>query len=475
MTNGGVPAVALGIFLQPDANALNTAKLVRQVMNEQSARFPPGMVYQVPYSTTPFVTESLKEVVKTLFEAFALVVIVVFVFLQSWRATLIPVLVVPISLIGTFAAFAALGFSINTLTLFGLVLAIGIVVDDAIVVVEAVQQRLDQGGATPVRATKSAMADVGGPVIAIALVLAAVFVPVAFLGGLTGQLYKQFALTLAFSVILSAVCALTFTPAMCALLLRKVEPGHERGGFLSRFFARFNSGFERTRTGYLSSVSFMLRHIVLVALTFGVLLIAVWGLITTRPTGLVPPEHQGFAFAVVALPNGAALERTNAVMSQLTRIAHEVPGVEGVVYISGFNLLTGQAVSYNGTAFIRFKPWDERKTASESVASLVGTLMGRLNSQIKDANVLVLNPPPIPGLGTGGGFTFVLQNRAGADAAQLSKVLQEVLTEARKRKEIGFVYSGFDPRIPQIEYQVDRDKVKALGIPLIVVVFYLQN
>ncbi len=470
-----VPAVAMGIFLQPDANALNTAALVRQVMSEQSARFPPGMVFSVPYSTTPFVTESLKEVVKTLFLAFALVVIVVFVFLQSWRATLIPILVVPISLIGTFAAFAALGFSINTLTLFGLVLAIGIVVDDAIVVVEAVQQRLDQGGVTPVQATKSAMADVGGPVIAIALVLAAVFVPVAFLGGLTGQLYKQFALTLAVSVILSAVCALTFTPAMCALLLRRVEAGAGRRGPLDWFFARFNRGFERSRNGYLASVSLMLRHAVLVMLTFGVLLAAIWGLIATRPTGLVPPEDQGFAFAVVSLPNGAALERTNAVMSQLTRIAREVPGVDGTVYISGFNLLTGQAVSYNGTAFIRFKPWEERKASSESVASLVRTLMGRLNGQIKDANVLVLNPPPIQGLGTGGGFTFVLQNRAGADTAQLSQVLQELLADARKRPEIGFVYSGFDPRIPQIEYQVDRDKVKALGVPLSEVFFSLQT
>ena len=218
--NDDIPAALIGIFLQPDANALDVAKQIKQVMDDQAPRFPPGMVYSIPYSTTPFVTESLKEVIKTLFIAFVLVVFVVYLFLQSWRATLIPILVVPISLIGTFGAFAALGFSINTLTLFGLVLAIGIVVDDAIVVVEAVQQRLDAGGMSPMEATKSAMADVGGPVIAIALVLAAVFVPVAFLGGLTGQLYKQFALTLAVSVILSAICALTFTPAMCALLLQ---------------------------------------------------------------------------------------------------------------------------------------------------------------------------------------------------------------------------------------------------------------
>ena len=473
--NDDAPAVAIGIFLQPDANALNVTKQVQQVLDEQSARFPPGMTYQIPYSTTPFVTESLKEVVKTLFIAFVLVVIVVFLFLQSWRATLIPILVVPISLIGTFAAFSALGFSINTLTLFGLVLAIGIVVDDAIVVVEAVQQRLDQGGVTPIEATKAAMADVGGPVIAIAIVLAAVFVPVAFLGGLTGQLYKQFALTLAVSVILSAVCALTFTPAMCALLLRRVAPGHERGGPLSRFFARFNRGFERTRNGYLASVSRMERHVVLVMLTLGVLLAAIWGLVAARPTGLVPPEDQGYAFAVLALPNGASLERTNAAMSQVSRIARETPGVDGVIYISGFNLITGQSVSYNGTAFIRFKPWAERKASSVSVSSLVRTLTGKLNGGIKDASVLVLNPPPIRGLSTSGGFTFVLQNRTGQDTAQLSKVLQDVLAQARKRPEISFAFSGFDPRIPQIEYQVDREKVKSLGVPLSEVFFTLQT
>src|SRR5580693_5298786 len=219
----------------------------------------------------------------------------------------------------------------------------------------------------------------------------------------------------------------------------------------------------------------MERHTVLVVLTFGVLLVAVWGLISTRPTGLVPPEDQGYLLAVVSLPPAAALERTNAAMSALTHIAREVPGVDGVVYISGFNLLTGQAVSYNGTAFIRLKPWDQRKAPSEAVGSLVPTLMGRLNAQIKDANVLVLNPPPIRGLSTAGGFTFVLQNRGGADTAQLSKVLQGLLAEARKRPEIGFAYSAFDTRIPQIELNVDRDKVKSVGVPLSDVFFTLQT
>jgi HAE1 family hydrophobic/amphiphilic exporter-1/multidrug efflux pump len=473
--NDDIPAALIGIFLQPDANALDVAKQIKQVMEEQKPRFPEGMVYSIPYSTTPFVTESLKEVIKTLAIAFVLVVFVVYLFLQSWRATLIPILVVPISLIGTFGAFAALGFSINTLTLFGLVLAIGIVVDDAIVVVEAVQQRLDLGGMTPMEATKSAIADVSGPVIAIALVLAAVFVPVAFLGGLTGQLYKQFALTLAVSVVLSAICALTFTPAMCALLLVPVEEAHPRHGPLGWFFTKFNRFFERSRDGYVKSVATMERHSVLVMLTFAALLLAVWALIAHRPTGLVPPEDQGYVLCLVSLPNAASLERTNAAMSAVTRVARDTPGIDGVVYISGFNLLTGQSVSYNGTAFLRLKPWDERKKPSERVAALVNTLNQKLNAQITDAQVLVLNPPPIRGLSTAGGFTFVLQNRVGADPQELYQTLQGLLAEARKRPEIGFVYSGFDVRIPQIEFQVDRDKVKSLGIQLSDVFFALQT
>jgi hydrophobe/amphiphile efflux-1 (HAE1) family protein len=470
-----IPAALIGVYTQPDANALNTAKLVAQVLREQATRFPAGLEYSIPYTTTPFVTESLKEVVITLFEAFALVVFVVFIFLQSWRATLIPLLVVPISLIGTFAAFTALGFSINTLTLFGLVLAIGIVVDDAIVVVEAVQQRLDAERLSPMQAAKSAMADVGGPVVAIALVLTAVFVPVAFLGGLTGQLYKQFALTLAVSVILSAICALTFTPAMCALLLKPARADDHRPGPLSRFFDGFNWAFEHFRNGYVTSVTTLSRHAAMVALTFVGLLAVVWGLVSTRPTGLVPPEDQGYLFSLVTLPAPASLERTNAVMSEVTRIARSVKGIDGVVYISGFNLLTGQSVSYNGTAFFRLKKWEERKTDAETANGLLRTLTVRLNGGIKDANMLVFNPPPIRGLSTAGGFTFVLQDRIGTDVARFAQVLQGLLAQARKRPEIGFAYSGFDTRIPQIEYEVDRDKVKALGISLSDVFFALQT
>ncbi|MDB5763891.1 MAG: multidrug efflux transporter permease subunit [Herminiimonas sp.] len=470
----GIPGVFIGIFLQPDANALEVAKQVGQTMDDAARRFPPGLVYSIPYSTTPFVTQSLKDVLTTLGEAFVLVLIVVFLFLQTWRATIIPMLAVPVSLVGTFAVFAALGFSINTLTLFGLVLAIGIVVDDAIVVVEAVQHRLDAERITPREATKAAIADVGGPVIAIALVLAAVFIPVAFLGGLTGQLYRQFALTLATSVILSAVVALTLTPAMCALLLRPAAQERPHG-LLGRFFDRFNHAFAAFSNRYSNGVVKLERHAAMVTLIFVVLLAAIYGLIRARPTGLVPSEDQGYAFAVMQLPPAASLERTNAAVAQLTKIALETNGVAGVASLSGFNLLTGLSTSYNSTTFIRFKPWDERKAPGQSADDIVRILTGRLNGEIKEAQALVLNPPPIRGLGTTGGFDFILQERTGGDPKQFSQVLQNVAAAARKRPELGFVFPNYDDRTPQIEYEVDREKVKTFGIALNDVFFTLQT
>jgi len=471
---GGNPSVFIGIFLSPDANALDVAKEAQRTMDQIAANFPPDMKYTIPYATTPFVTESLKEVVKTLFEAIMLVLLVVFVFLQSWRATLIPMVTVPVSLVGTFAAFVALGFSINTLTLFGMVLAIGIVVDDAIVVVEAVQHKLDSEHLSPPDAAKSAMADVGAPVIAIALVLSAVFIPVAFLGGLTGQLYRQFALTLATSVLLSALCALTLTPALCALLLRPARHDKPHGP-VGRFFDVFNHWFDAFKTRYSNTVAMLIRRAVLVALTFAALLVAVYGLIATRPTGLVPDEDQGYLFGILQLPPAASLDRSTAAMAQVTGIASQVDGISGVASLSGFNLLTGLTTSYNATAFIRMKPWDERKPSALHADALVRTLSAKLNGQIKGANVLVLNAPPIRGLGTAGGFEFILQDRAGGDPKRFSQVLQNFLAEARKRPELGFVFASYDDRIPQIEYQIDRDKVKTLGVTLSDVFFTLQT
>ena len=466
-------AVFIGIFLAPDANALDVARQVKTTMDELALRFPPDLVYSIPYSTTPFVTESLKEVVKTLFAAILLVLLVVYVFLQSWRATLIPMLTIPVSLIGTFAVFVALGFSINTFTLFGMVLAIGIVVDDAIVVVEAVQHKLDSEHLSPSDAAKSAMADVGAPVVAIALVLSAVFIPVAFLGGLTGALYKQFALTLATSVLLSALCALTLTPALCALLLRPASH-HKPHGLIELFFDFFNRWFAAFVERYMSSVAVLIRRAILVALTFLALLAAVYGLIHARPTGLVPDEDQGYLFAVVQLPPAASLERTTAAVDKLTAIARDLPGVDGVASLTGFNLLTGLATSYNGTAFIRLKPWDERKDPQRTAGGILRALTGLANTQIKDANVLVLNPPPIRGLGTAGGFEFLLQDRAGGDPGQFSQVLQSFLGEARKRPELGFVFANYNDSIPQIEYEINRDAVKTYGVSLSDVFFTLQ-
>ena len=470
----GIPAVFIGIFLSPDANALEVARDVGRTLDTLAQSFPPDLRYSIPYATTPFVTESLKEVVITLAEAILLVLIVVYVFLQSWRATLIPMLTVPVSLIGTFAAFVALGFSINTLTLFGMVLAIGIVVDDAIVVVEAIQHKIDDAHLARADAAKAAMADVGAPVIAIALVLAAVFIPVAFLGGLTGALYKQFALTLATSVLLSAFCALTLTPALCALLLRPAK--HEKPhGPVGLFFDWFNHRFDAFKARYSSAVAALIRRAVLVALTFAVLLVAVYGLIATRPTGLVPEEDQGYLFAVLQLPPASSLERTTAAVEQLQKIVREqVPGVSGIAAMAGFNLLTGLATSYNATCFIRLKPWYERKDPSQRAGNIVRQLMGSLNGQIMGANALVFNPPPIRGLGSAGGFEFILQDKAGGDPRQFSQVLQNFLGEARKRPEFGFVFANYDDRVPQVEYEVDRDKVKAAGVPLSEVFFTLQ-
>ena len=469
----GKPGVFIGIFLSPDANALDVAKQVQATMDQLAQRFPDGIAYSVPYSTTPFVTESMKEVVKTLAEAFILVALVVFMFLQSWRATLIPMVTVPVSLVGAMAAFVALGFSINTLTLFALILAIGIVVDDAIVVVEAVQEKIDAEKLAPREATKAAMADVAAPVVAIALVLTAVFVPVAFLGGLTGQLYKQFALTLSVSVLLSAICALTLTPALCAILL-KPNDGKQSEGRLGFIFRPFNRVFEGFRRRYSRSTYHLIRHSILVGLTFVAMLGVLYGLLATRPTGLVPNEDQGYLFGIITMPFASSLERTKAAVAELEKISHELPGVDGIAALSGFNFLTGLSTSYNATAFIRLKPWDERGKPEDTAEGIQRELTRRLNTKITDANVLVLNPPAIRGLGTASGFEFVLQDRSGSDPQRFSEVLNNFLGEVRKRPEIGFVFSSFNTAVPQIEYEVDRDKVKTVGVALSDVFFALQ-
>jgi HAE1 family hydrophobic/amphiphilic exporter-1/multidrug efflux pump len=472
----GLPSAFIVIFLSPDANALDVDRGVRTLMAELSKSFPEGMAYSVPYTVVPFVTQSMKEVAITLGIAFVLVAFVVFLFLQSWRATLIPIVAVPVSLIGTFAAFAALGFSINTLTLFGLVLAIGIVVDDAIVVVEAVQHRIDSEHQAPLEATKAAIADVGGPVIAIALVLAAVFVPVAFLGGLTGQLYRQFALTLAVSVVLSAICALTLTPALCALLLRPAREGSLRRSVLAPFYRLFNRGFDGFKRHYLRAVDRLVHHAALVFLTFGALLVALYLMVSARPTALVPDEDQGFLLGVVQLPLGASTQRTSEVFTKIVTMSRDVPGIAGVAGVEGFNFLTQISSPYSATLFIRLKPWGERIGKRGQSASEIQNLMTlMINRDVKDARGLVFNPPPIRGLGAAGGFEFILQDHSGGSLGSFTQVLQDFLARANKRPELKFAASFFDPRVPQIEYAIDRDRVKSVGVNLADVFFTLQT
>lgn len=474
---GENPSAFIGIFLAPGANALDVDKNVTATMTMLQERFPSDMTYTTPYTTVPFVTASLHEVVITLFIAIVLVLIVIFVFLQSWRATLIPMLTVPVSVIGTFGMFAALGFSINTLTLFGLVLAIGIVVDDAIVVVEAIQHRLDTDLPIPVDAAKAAMAEVGAPVIAIAIVLTAVFVPVAFMGGLTGELYKQFALTIASTVVLSAISALTLTPALCAILLRPASESKPRG-LLGAFYGWFNRWFEAFTHRYTRTVALLIRRSIIVALLFIVLLVSVFGLIKARPTGLVPAEDQGYFIAVLTLPPAASLERTDEAVEQLRQIVTSTPGVSGIATISGFNFLTSLTTSYAASAFIRLKPWEERSDPSQSAFAMQRALMGKLNGAIRDGSVLIINPPPIRGLGQSSGFEFVLQDRAGGTPQQFGEVLQKFLGEVRKRPEFaggGYAFTQYNDTVPQIEYDVDRDAVKTYGVSLSDVFFTLQE
>ncbi len=473
-TNGKT-AVFLGVLLQPGANAIETAAQVDATMRSLARSFPPGMEWTKPYDTIPFVRESLREVVITLLEACALVALVLFAILQSWRATIIPICVVPVALVGTFSAFAALGFSINQLTLFALVLAIGIVVDDAIVVVEAVQRHLDRGDApTPVEAAKSAMAEVGGPVIAIALVLSAVFVPVAFVGGLTGQLYRQFALSIAVAVVISAIAALTVTPALAGLLLRPVDRSKRRRGTLSWLFGLFNRSYSGVERAYSAGVARMIRHTVLVTLTFLAVCAALYGVVVTRPTALVPEEDQGYLLAVVQLPPAASLARTDDTMTRMDRVVMATPGVRSVGSISGFNLLTGLRPSYNGTAFILLDPFDERG-ASLSAQALAGRLTARLNEELPDAQVVVLSPPPIRGLSTAGGFTFVLEDRGDASPAEFARVVQRLVADANRRPEIQLAYTAWSPRVPQLDVAVDRDKASAQGVPVDSVFFTLQT
>ncbi|HEV8551816.1 MAG TPA: multidrug efflux RND transporter permease subunit [Casimicrobiaceae bacterium] len=451
----GKPATLVGIFLSPGANALDVAKSVKTEVAQLSKRFPEGLTYSVPYDTTRFVEVSIREVLKTLGLAMVLVFLVVYLFLQSWRAALIPFAAVPVSLIGAFAGIYMLGYSINTLTLFAMVLAIGIVVDDAIIVLENVERIMREEGLAPRDAAIKAMREVTGPIIAIVLTLTAVFVPIAFLGGLTGELYRQFAVTIAISVIISGLVALTLSPALSALLLRPHEAPN-------KYFAAFNRWFTRVTHRYSDGVVWMLRRGVIGAVLFlgmVALTVALWRL---TPSSLVPDEDQGFYISAVILPDGATLERTDKVVSEVVQAIRSNPNNEDIVAFTGFDFIGGGFRNNAATIFVTQKHWDERKVTAPQ---LVGELFVK-TAGIKEALVLAFNPPPIFGLGTAGGFEFYIQNRGDGGAQRLSEVTQGFLARANGDPQLGFTQTLWRATVPQLSVDVDREKAKTLGVPI---------
>ena len=419
------------------------------------------MQLKVSLDTTEFVKAAVEEVEHTLVEAVILVLIVVFVFLGNFRATFIPMLAVPVSLVGTFAAFGMLGFSINTLTLFGIVLAIGIVVDDAIVVVEAVEHHIEKG-LDPLAATEKAMEEVSGPVIAIALVLCAVFVPVAFMGGITGQLYRQFAVTLSISVLLSAFVALTLTPALCVMILRHRK---EMRGPIGWFIRGFNKVFNATTTGYAAIVGKLVRLPIVGLAAVGGVIFVVVTLVGILPKSFVPTEDQGYLFVPMTLPDGASMERTEQLADRATDAIRKLPGVAEVVTMGGMSILTGAYTSNNATLIVLFKPWHERTTPESSLAGITKAIRA-LVATYPEAIVLAIEPPPIPGLGSAGGFQFELEDRAGNSADALAETADKFLAAARQRPELVGLFNSFRTTVPQIKLDIDRDKVKTLGVPL---------
>jgi multidrug efflux pump len=452
----GKPATLVGIFLQPGANALDVAHEVNAALATAKQRFPEGLTYSVPYDTTRFVEVSIREVLKTLAEAMALVFVVVFIFLQNWRATLIPFAAVPVSLIGTFAGLKLLGYSINTLTLFGMVLSIGIVVDDAIVVLENVERHIHEEGLAAREAAIKAMKEVTGPVVAIVLVLVSVFVPIAFLGGLTGELFRQFAVTISIAVVISGVVALTMTPALCVVVLKK---GERKPG---KFFTRFNDWFARVTIRYTDGVLWMIRRGSLGAILFICMVLITAGLWKFTPSSLLPDEDQGFYIAAVFLPDGASLDRTDKVVAEVLAAIKSNPDNENVVAFTGFDFLGGGYRNSAATIFVAQKHWDERKV---SVQALVGEFFMKTGG-IKEAMVLAFAPPPIFGLGNTSGFEVYLQNKGDGGAEKLVQAMYAIQGAAAQSKVLAGVQTLWRPSSPQLKINVDRDKAKALGIPL---------
>jgi HAE1 family hydrophobic/amphiphilic exporter-1 len=454
----GKPAAVVAVYQLPGSNAVQTAAGVRKLMNEVKERFPQDLEYDIALDTTLAVTEGLNEIKHTLFEAILLVILVVYIFLQGWRATLIPLLAVPVSLVGTFVVFPLLGFSINTLSLFGLVLAIGLVVDDAIVVVEAVEHHIEHG-MSPKDAAFKAMEEVSGPVIAIALILAAVFVPTAFIPGITGRLYQQFAITIAISVLFSAFNALSLSPALSALLLR---PRKESRGPLGAFFRWFNRVFGRTTDGYVAVCGGLIRKAgVSMLLLLGVAVAAGW-FGSRLPSSFLPDEVQGYVFAGLQLPNAASLQRNDDASQKIEDMIMKTPGVHSVTAVLGFSMLSGAQNTYSSFYWITLKEWSERKAPEEQYEAIKKHLNQEL-SKITEGLAFAFPPPAIPGVGTSGGFTFMLEDRAGKDPQFLTQNLEKFLGAARKRPELVAIHHRL-PTVPQVYVDVDRAKVIAQGV-----------
>ena len=457
----GRPAAVVALYQLPGSNAVQAAAGARKLMQEAKKRFPPGLDYTIALDTTVPVTEGMKEIVHTLFEAILLVILVVYLFLQGWRATLIPLMAVPVSLVATFILFPVFGFSINTLSLFGMVLAIGLVVDDAIVVVEAVEHHIEHG-LSPKDAAFKAMEEVSGPVIGIAIVLSAVFIPTAFIPGITGRLYQQFALTIALSVLISAFNALSLSPALAALLLR---PKREARGPLGRFFAWFNRWFNRGTDGYVKACGVLIHKFAFsLILLIGLGALAVW-FGGKLPGGFLPDEDQGYVFAALQLPDAASLQRTEAAAEKVEEILKQTSGVAHVTTVVGFNMLSGVQNTYSAFFWVTLKEWAERKAPDEQYSALKAHL-GSLLSRIPEGTAFVFPPPAIPGVGAAGGFTFILADRSGKDVQFLATNKQTILAAARKRPELTGVFSLALLSVPQLFAKVDRDKTLKQGVDL---------
>ena len=457
-----LPTAVIALYQMPGSNALEVAEAAKKTMKEIAEKFPKDIESQESLDTTLAITAGVEDIIHTLFEAVLLVILVVFIFLQNWRATLIPLITVPISLIGTIAVFPMLGFSINTLSLLGLVLAIGIVVDDAIVVVEAVIHHIEKGK-TPREATIQAMKEVSGPVIAIALILIAVFVPVAMTPGITGRFYQQFAITIAVSVAFSAFSALSLSPALCAMLLKPTKPVEEQTGWLAKFFAGFNRIFEKVTGGYLKGVTFFAKKSMRIIALLAIVLLAVTLLGKKIPMGFIPEEDQGYVLVNISLPPASSLQRTDEISKQVDQLLSKEESILSYTTINGFSMLTGSYQTNSAFVFISLKPWEER---SETAKQIIEKLNKKLSTQITTATAFAFGPPAIQGLGASAGFSLILQDRGGNSAQYLYEQTQAFIAAAKKRPEIGKIYTTYNAGTPQIKLEIDNNKAMKLGVPV---------